>query len=81
MAERSPSSGGLQIGRMSIRVPGGTRQDGARIASHLQASLGASGLGPAGDLPQVRLRVTVGHGAGPELVAQSIARALRGRLG
>lgn len=81
MAERAPTGGGLSIGHMYVRVPGGSHQDGARLASHLRTSLGPDELGSARALPQLSLKVTVGPQAGPESVAEAIARALRRRLG
>jgi hypothetical protein len=72
--------GGVRIGRLHVRLPGGSPERANGLATQLQRSLAADTLARSARLSRVDLKVSVPHGAPPELVAEAIARALRRRL-
>ncbi len=76
----STSGGGTRIGRMSVRIPGASREAGARVATQLEGGLASQPDGGDKRVGRIDLRVNVPANAGPELVAHAILRALRRRL-
>lgn len=73
-------SGGTRIGRMSVRIPGSSREVGTRLAPKLESGLASQQPGDDKRIGRVDLRVHVPANASSDLVAQAILRALRRRL-
>ena len=84
MADQPTSApGGLHIGRLSLRVPGGGSEPRARgetIARGIGEALRGVEPGRQGVIPRMSLRVQVPHGASEALISQTIARAIKRRI-
>ena len=80
MAEPS-SPAGLRIGKMHLRVPGGSPEDGRAVVRHVQEGLASAVPTRTESRSRADLRVSVRRGAGPDQIAAAILGALRERLG
>jgi hypothetical protein len=69
----------IDINRLALDLPGGTAEEGRRMALDIVAALAAAGgLPAAGDYPAIRVTVQAqAHDRGADLTGRIVASAIR----